>query len=345
MACTYSVFGLSLRSSRPIPGLIAANASSCSPHVRIHIGVSPEAAKDAPTRSEELAYSSSYLDESGDPFLRVWRTGCDALLRLSYSNGMQFWLDQEGSNVWISWPDSCSFEDVATYLLGPVLGVLLRLRGTVCLHASAIALEGQSVACVGPPGAGKSTTAAILAQRGWSVVSDDVVALAEDRGAFCILPAYPYLCLWPDSVAMLYGSGDRLPRFIPQWEKRCLAVGKLGKEKIKFEQRALPLAAIYLLDQRTSNSDPNLALVSQRTAFMTLVANSYATMILNRKMRAEEFAVLGRLVASVGIRSLKVPQDGNGFQALHDLIRTEIRRAKEIGPLKRLPGRRPSIMA
>jgi hypothetical protein len=326
---TYSVFGLSLRSNQPIPGLISAKASSGSPHVRIHVGVSPQAAKDALAGPEELAYSSSYLDESGNPFLRVRRTASDARLRLSYSNGMQFWLDQEGGNVWISWPDSSSFEDVATYLLGPVLGVLLRLRGTVCLHASAIALEGQSVACVGPPGAGKSTTAAILAQRGWSVVSDDVVALAEERGAFCVLPAYPYLCLWPDSVAMLYGSGDRLPRFIPQWEKRCLAVGKLGKENIKFEQRAVPLAAIYLLDQRTSNSDPNLAHVSHRTGLMTLVANSYATRILNRKMRAEEFAVLGRLVASVGIRSLKVPQDGKGFQALHDLIRAEIQRAKK----------------
>jgi len=326
---TYSVFGLSLHSNQPIPTLISAKASSRTPHVRIHIGVSPQAANDARAGPEELIYSSPYLDESGNPFLRVRRSGSDAPLRLSYSNGMQFWLDQEGGNVWISWPDGCSFEDVATYLLGPVLGVLLRLRRTVCLHASAMALEGQSVACVGPPGAGKSTTAAILAQRGWSVVSDDVVALAEERGAFCILPAYPYLCLWPDSVAMLYGSGYRVPRFTPQWEKRRLTVGKLSEEKIKFEQRALPLAAIYLLDERTSNSDPILALVSRRTALMTLVANSYATRILNRKMRVEEFAVLGRLVASVGIRSLKVPQDGKGFQALHDLIRAEIQRAKK----------------
>jgi hypothetical protein len=329
IAFTYSVFGLSLRSNRPIPGLISAKASWGSPQVRVHIGVSPRAGSDAPVGPEELTYTSPYLDESGDPFLRVWRTGSDAPLRLSYSNGMQFWLDQDGSNVWISWPDSCSFEDVATYLLGPVLGVLLRLRGRVCLHASAIALEGHSVAFVGPPGAGKSTTAAILAQRGWSVVSDDVAALTEERGMFCILPAYPYLCLWPDSVAMLYGSGERLPHFIPQWEKRRLAAGKLGKEKIKFEQRALPLAAIYLLDQRTSNSDPNVDLVSKRTALITLVANSYATRILNREMRAEEFAVLGRLMASVGIRSLKVPQDGIGFQSLHDLIRADIQRARK----------------
>jgi hypothetical protein len=131
---------------------------------------------------------------------------------------------------------------------------------------------------------------------------------------------------------------------VARTEARRLAVGKLGKEKIKFEQRALPLAAIYLLEQRASNCDPNLALVPQRTAFMTLVANSYGTRILNRKMRAEEFAVLGRLVASVGIRSLKVPQHENGFQALHDLIRADIQKAKKPGSLKPLLGRRSSIM-
>lgn len=328
IAFTYSVFGLSLHSNRPIPGLISAEASLDCPHLRVHIGVSPHAGIDAPVAPEELTYASPDLGESGDPLLRVWRSRTDASLRLSYLNGMQFWLDSDGSNVWATGPDSCSLENIATYLLGPVLGVLLRLRGTVCLHASAIAMENQSIALVGPPGAGKSTTAAILGRQGWSVVSDDVVALAEDREVFCILPAYPYLCLWPDSVAMLYGSGERLPRFIPQWEKRCLAVGKLGKEKIKFEQRALPLAAIYLLDERTSDSDPNVALVSQRTALMTLVANSYATRILNREMRADEFAVLGRLVAGVAIRSLSVPQDENGFERLHSLICADIQGAK-----------------
>jgi hypothetical protein len=329
IAFTYSVFGLSLRSNRAIPGLISARARLGRPHVRVHIGVSPRAGSDAPVAPEELTYASPYLDESGKPLLRVWRSRSDAFLRLSYLNGMQFWLDPDGSNVWTSGPDSCSLEDVASYLLGPVLGVLLRLRGTVCLHGSAIAMGNQSVALVGPASAGKSTTAAILARQGWSVVSDDVVALAEERGAFSIQPAYPYLCLWPDSVAMLYGSGDHLPRFIPQWEKRRLAVGKLGMEKIKFEQHAVPLAAIYLLDQRTSNSDPNVVPVSQRAAFMALVANSYATRILNREMRAEEFAVFGRLVASVAIRSLEVPQDVNGFQRLHRRLSADIQKTKK----------------
>lgn len=295
--------------------------------MRVHIRASPFEESNASDYPEHLTYTSSYLDESGGPFLRAWRS--DVLLRLSYSNGMQFWLDREGRDVWVTWPDSCSFEDVATYLLGPVMGVLLRLRGTVCLHASAVTLEGQSVAFVGPPGAGKSTTAAILAQRGWSIVSDDVVALAEERGAFCALPAYPYLCLLPDAVAMLYGSDEDLPRFIPQWEKRRLVAGEAGMEKIKFEQRALPLSAIYFLDQRTLNRDPNIVPVLKRAAFMMLVANSYATRILSREMRGDEFAVFGRLVVSVPIRTLNVPQDVSAFERLHHLIWGDIQSIKK----------------
>lgn len=329
IASTYSVFGLSLHSNRPIPGLISAVDRLGCPDVQVYIGVSPYAGTDAPVVPEDLTYTSPYVGESGDPMLQVWRSRSDALLRLSYLNGMQFWLDADGRNIWTSAPESWSFEDIATYLLGPVLGFLLRLRGTVCLHASALAIENQSIALVGPPGAGKSTTAAILARQGWSVVSDDVVALAEEREVFYILPAYPYLCLLPDAVAMLYGSDEHLPRFTPQWEKRRLAVGEPGMEKIKFEQRAVRLSAIYLLEQRTSNPDPNITPVSKRAAFMSLVANSYGTRILNREMRAEEFAVLGRLVAGVTIRSLKVPQDVNGFERLHSLICADFQAAKK----------------
>ncbi len=62
---------------------------------------------------------------------------------------------------------------------------------------------------------------------------------------------------------------------------------------------------------------------------MSLVANSYATSILNHEMRAEEFAVLGRLVAGVAIRSLKVPRDVNRFERLHSLIYADIQTAKK----------------
>ena len=49
--------------------------------------------------------------------------------------------------------------------LGPVFAFVLRLRGAVTFHASAVRI-GDAVAFLGPQGAGKSTTAAALALRG-----------------------------------------------------------------------------------------------------------------------------------------------------------------------------------
>ena len=252
MTFHYSAFGLSLHSNLPLPGLIPADLSATGHEVHVHLGALPPIATAVRRSPEELAYASCNVSESGEPALRIWRVDGGALFRLSYTSGMQFWLDRRGTEIWASWPETSSLNDAATYLLGPVLGILLRLRGIVCLHASAIAVGGTAVAFVGPAGAGKSTTAAIFAQRGCAVLSDDIVALAEEPDTFRVLPAYPHVCLWPDSVGMLYGSPDRLPRFVPDWEKRCLALGR--DDQLKFAQRALPLGVIYLLQERTSDS-------------------------------------------------------------------------------------------
>jgi hypothetical protein len=318
----YSAFGLSLHSNLPVPGLIPADLAATGHEVHVHLGALPPVATAVPRTPEELAYASSNVSESGEPALRVWRAAGGALFRLSYASGMQFWLDRRGREIWASWPETSSLNDAATYLLGPVLGVLLRLRGIVCIHASAIAVGGIAVAFVGPAGAGKSTTAAIFAQRGCGVLSDDIVALAEERDTFLVLPAYPHVCLWPDSVGMLYGSPDRLPRFVPDWEKRCLALGR--DEELKFAQRALPLGAIYLLRERTSRAQ--LGSVPLPAAFMVLVANSYATQILDRQMRAKEFDVLSRLVPQVPIYSLNAPRDADGFDDFYDGVCRDAKR-------------------
>jgi hypothetical protein len=318
----YSAFGLSLHCNLPLPGLIAVDLPDGAPKLQVHLGALPRIATEVRPSSEALTYTSSYVSESGEPALRVWQVDGGAFFRLCYASGMQFWLDRRGSEIWASWPETSSLNDAATYLLGPVLGVLLRQRGTVCIHASAVAIGGCAVAFVGPAGAGKSTTAAIFAQRGCAVVSDDIVALTEDRDTFQVLPAYPHLCLWPDSVGMLYGSPDRLPRFVPDWEKRCLAA---GRGELKFAQRALPLGVIYLLQERTSDPIAQVSSVPLSAAFMALVANSYATKILDREMRANEFDVLSRLVPQVAIYSLQAPRNVDGFDDLYDRVCRDVK--------------------
>jgi hypothetical protein len=322
---TYSVFGLLLRSNHPIPELTPIRSeqdssflqSSNGAAIAIHLNAIPPACAANPKRPEVLSYATSYKDAAGNPALKIWKAEGSRYLRLAYIDGTQFWMDREGSEVWATWPGTLTIEDAATYLVGPVLGLLLRLRGVTSLHASAVAFGDEAVAFVGSEGAGKSTTAAALARRGHAILSDDVVALTERNGSFFVHPAYPYLCLWPESVETLYGSAEALPRFSANYEKRCLS---LRKQDLRFEERTLPLAAIYILGDRRGDPAPLLEELAPQRAFLALVANTFATKTLDSSMRAKEFEILARLVPSVPIRALYAHHDAVRLPELCDLL-------------------------
>jgi hypothetical protein len=315
---TYSVFGLLLSSNLPIPELIAEKTSASNPAVIIHMDASPYTGGEIRSEQETLTYTSAYTDEAGQPALRIWKIADGDLLRLAYFDGTQFWMNRKGTELWAQWPNNLTIEDAATYLLGPVLGLLLRLRGVTCLHASAVTFADHAIAFVGSEGAGKSTTAALMARKGCAVISDDVVALVEREGSFYVYPAYPYLCLWPDSVTMVYGPDKKLPSFSPSWNKRLLS---LAGNNLPFEAKALPVGAIFVLGERSSAPDaPFLEQLTPREGLLALVANSYATNLLDKEMRAREFEFLGRMLGRVAIRRLVPREDPARSDELCDAI-------------------------
>ncbi len=348
MDFAYSVFGLLVHSNVAFPGVLPVVSPALEPdlsrHVRFHLQVPPYPDAMLRPREKELAYTSNYTDDTGAPVLRVWNAADKSFLRLAYSDGTQFWLDRSRQNIFAAWPEHLTPENTFSYLLGPVFGLLLRLRGVTCLHASAVAFDDSSVVFVGPEGAGKSTTAAAFAQRGYAVLSDDIVALSIDsrdaasprvirprvspsvntQGSdiFRVLPAYPHLCLWPESVKILYGSEEQFPRLAPDWDKRKLALGTIGT---RFESRALPLAAIYLFAERALQDAPRVAPAPLKTSLLSLLANTYANNLLDAAMRAEEFSLLDRLVASVPVRLLTPHSDPAKITQLCDVIYSDFR--------------------
>jgi hypothetical protein len=252
--------------------------------------------------------------------LRAWETADGASLHLAYSDATEFWLDRKGAAIWALWSERSSLENAISYLLGPVLGLMLRLRGIVCLHASAVAFDHHCVAFVGSAGAGKSTTAAAFAKLGRSIVSDDIVGLVERDGIFHVLPAYPHLCLWPESVTMLYGSPDVLPQLLHDWEKRQLALGESGT---RFEDRTLPLGAIYILGERRPDTAPVVGAIAEREVLLSLVANTYATNLIDRTMRGEEFALLSRLISNVSVRIVHPSGDPTRLEDLCRVLQSD----------------------
>ena len=301
MPSTHTLFGLNVHSNLSIPGLSSETQSNGLADVEVHLGVSPSLQDNSQPETEELTYTSAYSDDAGNPGLKIWESRNGKLLRLEYYDGIQFWLERNGKSLWATWPPEFLLEDAAAYLLGPVFGLLLRLRGVTCLHASAVSIDDGCVLFVGAEGAGKSTTAAAFARRGYAVLSDDVAALVETPKGFQVVPAYPHVYLWQDSVEMLYGSSEALPRFSSGWEKCRLALGNGGS---RFETRTLPLRAIYLLGERRATEAPKVEAVGSQAGLLSLVADTFANKILDRQMRAKEFAVLGRLITTVPVRLL-----------------------------------------
>ena len=223
----YSVFGLVLKSNRAIPGLKPLLDLPVA-DVEVCLGDGPPYLDHPVESAPEVWYISQNTYQADEPVLQVWKLQGGAYFWLRYWDGVEFVVDRKGTRVWARWPGKASLEEVTVYLLGPILGFLLRLRGLTCLHASAIEVDGHALAFMGPPGAGKSTTAAAFARLGYAVLTDDITALEETRERFWVLPASPRLCLWPDSVSAVFGSREALPRLIPEdsadpaWDKRWL---------------------------------------------------------------------------------------------------------------------------
>jgi hypothetical protein len=315
----YTVFGLSLRSNFSIPSLKTVATSPTAHDIEVRFEDEPDLDLEITRATKTPIFASSVKSDSGEPAFRIWRISDPPLIHLEYQDGMKFWMDRGGKKVWAKWPDTLTLADATSYLLGPVLGLLLRLRGITCLHASAVAQENNAVVFAGGDGAGKSTTAAAFATRGDAILSDDVVALVERDSKFYVMPAYPYLSLWPHSVEMLYGPGKILPSFSHNFEKRRLA---LEENNIRFEQQPLPLGAIFVLGQRTSDAAaPYVEPLGHQEALISLVANSYAAHLVDDDVRAIEFSFLGCVVSSIRVGRLRPHSDPARLQLLCDVVR------------------------
>lgn len=255
---------------------------------------------------------SQHTDEMGEPLLQIRRVTATGELWLRYTDGTEFLIGPSGRSVLTTWGPGFSFEDAVVYLLGPVLGILLRIRERTCLHASVVAVDDRAVAFVGPGGAGKSTTAAAFARAGHVVLSDDLLALCERDGSFWAEPGYSWLRLWPESVEGLYGRSEALPPIVEGWEKRYL---DLDAESAFCATPRL-VGGIYVIGDRVPLADPIIRRLSGRSAILALLANVYAGYLPGAAMRRKDFECLSRLVADVPVREISIPDGWSSLGAL-----------------------------
>jgi hypothetical protein len=313
----YRIYGLNLSCDIPIPGLIENSDADCPIDVSVEFGTGPPWLREALRLPPETLRTVPACEETSDPAFILTSLGEGQFFVLAYSDGTRFVVNEAANRIWGAAGESQTIEDLSTYFLGPVMGYVLRRRGVTALHASALCVDGKAIVLTGAAGAGKSTTAAALALRGLPVLCEDIAALKETDGGFAVELGYPRVCLWPESVKMLMGHVDALPRIAPDWEKCYL---QLDGAKGRLEAQKQPLGAVYILAPRETENAPRLEEVGSRELLLELVQNTYMNWLLDRRQRAQEFELLSRLISRIPARRIVPNSDPSRIGALTELI-------------------------
>jgi len=142
--------------------------------------------------------------------------------------------------------------DAFACLLDAVLAACLQMRGILPLHASAIATAQGAVLFAGRVGAGKSTLAAALIDRGYALLADGIVGIGLDGGGTAVArPGFPRIRLWADAMRML----------APRWQRAAEAPFRPGIESYsvapdRFHGADLAVHSVYVLTNSANHAGP-----------------------------------------------------------------------------------------
>jgi len=324
----YRIFGMGVHSEVPFRGIPEENLGGLNDlGLPLLFSIVHQI---EPSGEADLLYSSPYVDEVNIPVTRVYRQQIGGDYWFIYADGCSFHVSGAGTFVNAHYPTSSSLEDLLVYLLGPIFGLVLRLRGVPSLHASSALFGDKAVAFAGAGGAGKSTIAASLALAGVPVLSDDIFPIDRREGQLYTRSAFPQIKLWSSSVKTLYeGNSDALPRLVPgnaDWDKRYLDLTKQGHS---FVDGRFPIACIYFLERvDESNEEARVEALSPPEALIHMVSHAYVNYALSKAMRARELDFFGRLVKSLPICRLLLPNGLEHLRSLPSFIENDLRVAQ-----------------
>ena len=211
------------------------------------------------------------------------------------------------------------------YLFGVLMATLLRQRGFLVLHACSVARDGKAVAFVGESGWGKSTLAEYFCQRGYTLLSDDVLAIdtspdAHDTRADAraqVIPGYPQIRLRAEAGRHLRADFDALPVVNEENEKRFTTPDA-------FPERPLPLQQMYLLDPTYAEAT-RVEPVEQRTALLRLINHTRATnLVKEADFQSQLFRQCERVVQQVPIQRLHRARDLDRLDEIAEQVERDL---------------------
>lgn len=291
-------YGLIIHSEIELPELEPLPASRAGEPASVQIRVQP--------------VSATGIKDGKQLYPWLWTSPQELWLNVA---GVARFLIRQGREILIDPEPGIDEDSVRVFLLGSAFGALLFQRGLLVLHGNAIRIGNRCMICVSDSGAGKSTLAAGFMQRGYQVLSDDVVPV-DDR--YQALTGFPRIKLWQETADRLGIDTRPLRRIRPETEKFNYPLPH------PFAGESLPVRWIYVLGSH-DRSETLLEPVRGMTRFELLHANTYRISYMQgMALQASHLKVCGALSRQVHLVRIIRPAQGFELDALMDHIMADI---------------------
>lgn len=199
----YRAYGLNIASEIPVTGF-QKNENILQPDAIIREGSVPE--RIDPVINEGILFQSN----DHEYLLKV-----DTIASYYVRNG---------SEITVQKNKDSSTHEVSAFLIGSAFGALIHQRGLLPLHASTVVFENKCLVFMGISGAGKTTLAAGLIKEGALFVADDISVIDFSGQRPAVIPAFPSIKIWKDSLNHLQIENSGLNRVRDEIDKFYLPI-------------------------------------------------------------------------------------------------------------------------
>jgi len=282
----YKAFDLIIDSEIELPELLPAHESS---EIIIRYGSIP-VLRQKIKKKVEIGESEVILYSDDSCFIRIKELGL-------------FYITSDFEVIIKAFPNIL-LNEIRSIILTVIFPTILYLKKKIALHGSVVAYKNHCILFTGESGVGKSTMAARLIKKGYTLVSDDICVIKKIQKRPFVVPATPQLKLHSDAAVFVDQNPSELSTISTREKKGWIHVGG------QFEDTYMQLKSIYEIDPEDDNGQEKILNLKGTDKLQTILKNTYkprAIDFVNLRKHLFEQAVW--LSSQVNVYMLKRPSN------------------------------------
>lgn len=305
----YLAFGQRICSTMSLPGFASSDFSN-GYHVAVRLMDFTNGEKD---------------NDCGSPINRLsTNLGLDLIVyehsegyMLRFEGACDFVVSDRGATIEVNPYRGITAGWLQNMIYGILMAFSLHLRGTGNLHASSVEIPGGAVAFLGDPGAGKSTMAAAFAERGHSVISDDVLVIESKSGKYLAQPGVSHLTLSRASMNTVGRGNMEMDSLISVGEKLRLPV---DGSWANFATKPVSMKAMFLLSRGAEGTETKFERMSVIEATREVVTNTLCLPILPQDAVKRFLSFSANLAMSIPVWKLQYAEGRASLAQIHRAV-------------------------